>query len=159
MTSDDSIARRIEWRLIEQSLSKCWVLIGLNIVLASLFAVVYLSSGRDPHLVLLVLAPRLGVSFIALGIMFWLMRRGQDWRRANRSPAKRLLVLQETLILFTHGATSTVWMSEQDYSINGLTMAGIGAFGAFSSVLAPRIYAAATIGRVALFTPLILSAF
>ena len=65
-------------------------------------------------------------------------------------------MLQETLILFTHGATSTVWMSQQDYSINGLTMAGIGAFGAISSVLAPRIPAAAAIGRVALFTPLIL---
>jgi signal transduction histidine kinase len=47
-------------------------------------------------------------------------------------------------------------MSEQDYSVNGLTMAGIGAFGAISSVLAPRISSAATIGRVALFTPLIL---
>lgn len=156
MTSSDSLARRIEWRLLEQSLSKCWVLIGLNIVLASLFAVVYLSSGRDPNLVLLVLLPRLGVSFAALGVMFWLMRAGEDWRRTHRETAKKLLVLQEALILFTHGATSTVWMSEQDYSINGLTMAGIGAFGAFSSVLAPRIYAAATIGRVALYTPLIL---
>ncbi len=152
----DSLSRRIEWRLLEQSLSKCWILIGLNVVLASLFAVVYLSSGRDPNLVLLVLLPRLGVSFTALGIMFWLMRAGEDWRRAHRETAKKLLILQEALILFTHGATSTVWMSEQDYSINGLTMAGIGAFGAFSSVLAPRIYTAATIGRVALFTPLIL---
>lgn len=156
MTTDDSLACRIEWRLIEQSLSKCWVLIGLNIVLASLFAVVYLSSGRDPHLVLLVLTPRLGASFIALAIMFWLMRAGEDWRRAHREKSQKLLVLQEALILFIHGATSTVWMSEQDYSINGLTMAGIGAFGAFSSVLAPRLSSAATIGRLALFTPLIL---
>lgn len=156
MTTDDSFAQRVEWRLIEQSLSKCWVLISLNIVLASLFAVVYLSSGRDPNLVLLVLTPRLTVSFIALGVMFWLMRAGEDWRRAHRETSQKLLVLQEALILFTHGATSTVWMSEQDYSINGLTMAGIGAFGAFSSVLAPKTSSAAAIGRVALFTPLIL---
>ncbi len=60
MTNDDSIARRIEWRLLEQSLSKCWVLIGLNVVLALLFAAVYLSSGRDPNLVLLVLTPPAG---------------------------------------------------------------------------------------------------
>ncbi len=156
MTTNDSFAQRVEWRLIEQSLSKCWVLIGLNIVLASLFAVVYLSSGRDLNLVLVVLTPRLTASFIALGVMFWLVRAGEDWRRAHRARAKKLLVFQEALILFTHGATSTVWMSEQDYSINGLTMAGIGAFGAFSSVLAPKISAAATIGRVALFTPLII---
>lgn len=156
MTSDDSLARRIEWRLLEQSLSKCWVLIGLNVVLALLFAVVYLSSGRDPNMVLLVLTPRLGVSAVALGIMFWLIRTGEDWRRVHQGTTRKLLVLQETLLLFTHGATSTIWMSEQDYSTNGLTMAGIGAFGAISSVLAPRISAAAAIGRAALFTPLIL---
>jgi signal transduction histidine kinase len=156
MTNDDSIARRIEWRLLEQLLSKCWVLIGLNVVLALLFAAVYLSSGRDPNLVLLVLTPRLGAPAIALGVMFWLIRAGEDWRRAHRGKTQKLLVLQEALLLFTHGATSTVWMSEQDYSVNGLTMAGIGAFGAISSVLAPRISSAATIGRVALFTPLIL---
>ncbi len=156
MTNDDSIARRIEWRLLEQSLSKCWVLIGLNVVLALLFAAVYLSSGRDPNLVLLVLTPRLGASAIALGVMFWLIRAGEDWRRAHRGKTQKLLVLHEALLLFTHGATSTVWLSEQDYSVNGLTMAGIGAFAAISSVLAPRISSAATIGRVALFTPLIL---
>ncbi len=156
MTPSDNLARRIEWRLLEQSLSKCWVLVGLNVVLALLFAVVYLSSGRDPNMVLLVLTPRLGVSALALGIMFWLIRKGEDWRRAHRGRSRKLLVLQEALILFTQGATSTIWMSEQDYSTNGLTMAGIGAFGAISSVLAPRISAAATIGRVALFTPLIL---
>ena len=135
MTADDSFARRIEWRLIEQSVSKSWILITLNVLLAVLFAVVYLSAGREPMTVVAVMTPRLAASAVALGILIWLVRSGVEWRSANRGKAKNLLILQEALTLFLFGATATVWMLEQDQSVNALSMAGIGAFGAISACL------------------------
>ncbi len=156
MTADNNFARRIEMRLIEQSLSRCWILILLNVVLAVLFAAVYLSSGRDTQIVIAVLTPRLGAAAVAFGVVVWLTRAGADWRRAHLDATQNLLAFQDVLIFLIFGATATLWMYQQDYSNNALSMAGIGALGAISAVLAPRNLKAAISGRVALFAPLIL---
>ncbi|MEM7545570.1 MAG: ATP-binding protein [Pseudomonadota bacterium] len=152
---DGSLRQEVQRLLIEQSISAAWVLIYLNVLLAVFFGVVYLTSLRDPAVVLAVLWPRLLASALAGTLILILSVKGRDWVWQQRRQAVTLLTFHEFSILCTFGVTATFWMSEQDYSTNALTVTGICAFGIISGILAPRHRVALISGRLGLFLPLI----
>lgn len=145
----------IERILIEQSIAGGWVLIYLNVLLTVFFAIVYLTSLRDPEIVFTVMIWRLCASAAASGLLLALIVKGMAWAWRRRGWARSLLTAQELIILTTFGATATLWMSEQDYAANATSVTGISAFGVISGVMAPRARTALITGRLGLFAPLI----
>lgn len=152
---DGNLRDEVNRLMIEQSISSAWVLIYLNALLAVFFGIVYLTSLRDPAVVFAVLWPRLLASAIAAMLVLYMVLQGREWAWQNRRRAILLLAAHETVILLTFGVTATFWMSEQDYSINALSVTGISAFGIISGILAPRHRVSLLVGRLGLFLPLI----
>lgn len=146
-TSDPAAVRD---ELLDRSLRSGWVLVYLNILIALFLGTIQLTSGFDPVTTLYELLLRLfSSSFASLILLVTILRKpGPD-------ATERLLMAQEVLVLFASGVAVSMTFNEGDYSDNATGLIGLATFALITAVLAPRVFAAAWVGRAALFSPVI----
>lgn len=150
---DASEPQKVLLQLLDLSVRNLRLLIFVNLTVALLIGLVQITLGDPVEMALPAFVIACAASMIGGAMLLPFTIRGPDWAGLHPRLSQLLLYATEIAILAGVGLSTLFQTSPESYAINAHPLLGLGGAGAISAILAPRLPAAAWLGRLALFLP------